>query len=132
MDNAAAPRLRVLVVDDNRDVANVLAHLLECWGYEPLLAHDGPSALAVAAAAAPLAAALLDLALPGMSGYELARRLRGQPGLERCLLVALTGYGGEQVVQHCYEAGIDLHVIKSSVPADLHKILDGRLSGPRP
>ena len=132
MDNAAAPRLRVLVVDDNRDVANVLAHLLECWGYEPLLAHDGPSALAVAAAAAPLAAALLDLALPGMSGYELARRLRGQPGLEGCLLIALTGHGGEAVVQDCFEAGIDLHMIKTSAPHHLQKVLDGRLPGRRP
>jgi CheY-like chemotaxis protein len=132
MDTVTPPRPRVLVVDDNRDVANVLARLLECWGYEPLVARDGPGALAVAAAGAPFAAALVDLALPGMSGYELARRLRSQPAFERCLIVALTGYGGEEVVQHCYEAGIDLHVVKSCLPADLHKILDGRLSGPRP
>jgi CheY-like chemotaxis protein len=94
--------------------------------------HNGPSALAAVAAGTPPAAALLDLALPGMSGYELARRLRGQPGLGKCLLIALTGYGGEAVLQHCYEAGIDLHVIKNSVPAGLHKVLDGRLSPPKP
>ena len=126
------PCPRVLVVDDDRDVANVLARLLECWGYEPVVTHDGPSALALVAAGPPPAAALLDLRLPGMSGYEVARRLRGQPGLEKCLLIALTGYGGEEVLQHCYEAGIDLHVIKSAVPADLQKILDGRLSPPQP
>jgi CheY-like chemotaxis protein len=132
MDTVPPPRLRVLVVDDNRDVADVLGCLLECWGYEPAVAYDGPSALAAAAAGAPPAAALLDLGLPGIDGFELARRLRSQPGLDQCLLVALTGHGGEDVVRRCYEAGIDLHVMKACVSEDLHKILDGRLSGRLP
>jgi CheY-like chemotaxis protein len=132
MDAASPPRPRVLIVEDNQDVAEVLARLLECWGYEPLVTHDGPAALAAVAAGACPAAALLDIGLPGMSGFEVARRLRAWPGLDRCLLIALTGHGGEEVVRHCYEAGIDLHVIKTCAPADLHKILDGRLPGPKP
>ena len=125
--SANPPGPRVLVVEDDRDVAEVLARLLECWGYQPLVTHNGPAALAAVAAGPPPAAALLDLRLPGMSGYELARRLRGQPGLEGCLLIALTGYGGEEVVQDCFESGIDLHMLKTAAPTGLQKILDGRL-----
>jgi CheY-like chemotaxis protein len=132
MSDAPSPGLRVLVVDDDRDVADVLARLLQCWGYEPVVAHDGPAALAAAAAGPPPVAALLDIGLPRMNGYEVARRLRALPGLDRCLLIALTGYGGDEVVRNCYESGIDLHVIKSCVPEDLHKILEGRLSGGKP
>jgi CheY-like chemotaxis protein len=132
MSAVPPPGPRVLVVEDDRDVADVLARLLECWGYEPLVTHDGPAALAVVAAGAAPAAALLDIGLPGMSGFELARRLRGQPGLGECLLIALTGYAGEEVVQGCFEAGIDLYMVKTSAPQQLHKILDGRLPTPRP
>ncbi len=132
MSDDSPPGPRVLVVEDDRDVAEVLARLLDCWGYQPLVTHDGPAALAVVAAGPPPAAALLDLGLPGMSGFELARRLRGQPGLEGCLLIALTGYGGEEVVQDCFESGIDLHLIKTTAPHQLQKVLDGRLPGRRP
>ncbi len=132
MSDDSPPGPRVLVVEDDRDVAEVLARLLDCWGYQPLVTHDGPAALAVVAAGPPPAAALLDLGLPGMSGFELARRLRGQPGLEGCLLIALTGYGGEEVVQDCFESGIDLHLIKTTATHQLQKVLDGRLPGRRP
>jgi CheY-like chemotaxis protein len=117
------PRLRVLVVDDNRDAADSLALLLKLWGYQPAVAYDGPSALALASADPP-AAALLDIGLPGMDGCEVARRLRQAPETARALLIAVTGSGREEDVRRCYEAGIDLHVIKPADPEMLHRALD--------
>src|SRR5262245_18866229 len=79
----------VLLVDDCADAVASLGILLRLWGYEPLGAHDGPTALALAATYRP-DVVLLDIGLPGaMDGYEAARRLRGQPGTAPALLVAL-------------------------------------------
>jgi CheY-like chemotaxis protein len=122
--------LRVLVVDDNRDCADSLALLLELWGYAPAVAYDGPSALALASADPP-AAALLDIAMPGMDGCEVARRLRAMPGTARALLVAVTGRGREEDVRRCYEAGIDLHFVKPYDTVELWRALRTSLSGPR-
>ncbi len=130
MDAFPPTRPRVLVVEDDRRVADVIARLLACWGYEPLVTHDGPAALALVAAGGPPAAALLDIGLPGMDGHELARRLRSQPGLDGCLLVALTGHDGEDVLRRCAAAGIDLHVSKSCIAKELQKALDARLCAP--
>jgi CheY-like chemotaxis protein len=126
MDTANPPRLPVLVVDDNHDCAVSLALLLQQWGYEPAVAYDGPAALALASAAPP-AAVVLDIALPGMDGCELATRLRGLPGMAKALLVALTGYGREEDVRLCSQAGIDLHLVKPCDPEELRRVLDGRL-----
>ncbi len=117
----------VLVVDDCRYLADPLAWLLMRWGYRAAVAYDGPSALA-AALARPPAAVLLDLGLPGLDGYEVARRLRGQPRTERALLVALTGYGLEDDVRLCYEAGFDRHLLKPIDPEELRRALGGRLA----
>ncbi len=113
---------RVLVVDDNRDCADSLALLLKLWGYAPAVAYDGPSALALASAD-PLAAALLDIGLPGMDGCEVARRLRAMPGAARALLVAVTGRGQDEDVRRCYEAGIDLHFVKPYDTVELWRAL---------
>jgi CheY-like chemotaxis protein len=113
---------RVLVVDDDLDRTRTLALLLNCWGYEPVVAYDGQSALALAAADPP-AAALLAIRLPGMDGFELARRLRDQPGLGKCLIIALTGRGREVEVRRGPEAGIDLYLSKTCKPEDLRKAL---------
>jgi CheY-like chemotaxis protein len=120
-------RQHVLVVDDDRDATDSQALLLRLWGYEPTVAYDGPSALALASADPP-AAVLLDIDLPGVDGYEVARRLRGQPQTERALLVALTGYGLEEDVQLCYAAGIDQHLLKPIDPEELRRVLGGRLA----
>ncbi|HTU00779.1 MAG TPA: ATP-binding protein, partial [Candidatus Sulfotelmatobacter sp.] len=106
-----AVRRRVLVVDDNQDSAESTALLLEHWGHEVEMAHDAAGALAVAAQR-PFEIVLLDIGLPGMSGYELARELRAVPGLERVCLVALTGYGQEEDRRRSREAGFDHHLIK--------------------
>jgi CheY-like chemotaxis protein len=83
-------RLRALVVDDSADYADCLTHLLSLWGHDAAGAYGGPEALSVAARFRP-DMVLLDLDLPGMDGYEVARRLRRLPGIGDVALVALTG-----------------------------------------
>lgn len=111
----------MLVVDDNEDSTELLAVTLESLGHVPRIAHDGPDALH-AAEVFPIDVALLDIGLPGMSGYELARRLRSGPGGDRLHIVALTGYGGAADRQSAQEAGFDAHMVK---PIDLDGL--GRL-----
>jgi PAS domain S-box-containing protein len=105
-----APR-HILVVDDNDDAAQSLALLLRLGGHEVRVANDGPSALAAVEAEQP-EIVVLDLELPGMDGFKVARRLREQPGFEDMLVVALTGYGQEEDRQRCLEAGFDGHLVK--------------------
>jgi two-component system CheB/CheR fusion protein len=116
----AAASLRVLVVDDNVDAARALGHLLKLLGHEVALAHDGPAALA-AAAAAPPELVLLDIGLPGMDGYAVAERLRAA-GHGRAALVALTGYGQDEHLRRSASAGFDHHLIKPVNLGVLRKI----------
>jgi signal transduction histidine kinase len=102
---------RVLVVDDNVDAADLLSHALEGLGYETRTAYDGPSALEAAAAFDP-DIALLDIGLPAMDGYELARRLRGQLTAKPLALIALTGYGRDSDRTQTRDAGFDYHMVK--------------------
>jgi CheY-like chemotaxis protein len=117
----AGPR-RVLVIDDNRDAAEIMAVLLELWGHEVRLAYNGPDALGLAAEYRP-DAALLDIGLPGMSGFEVAQRLRELPGWDGVLLVAVTGYGQDEDRRRSREAGFDHHLTKPVEPAKLQSLL---------
>jgi len=112
---AAAPawsvRRRVLVVDDNVDSAESLALALTLEGHDSKLAYDGPGAVEVALAFKPQVA-LLDIGLPGMNGYELARQLRQRPGGRDMALIALTGYGQAEDRRKSREAGFDHHLTK--------------------
>ncbi len=121
MDEPAASR-RVLVVDDNLDSLESMEILLQIWGHEVRTAHDGPAALAVAAGYWP-DAVLLDIGLPGMSGYEVAQRLRQLPTCARTVLVAVTGYGQESDRERTRQAGFDRHLVKPVEPAHLQEIL---------
>ena len=112
---ARTGKLQVLVVDDNRDAAESLGVLLDIEGHGAHIAHTGAEALQVAGAH-PLDLVFLDIGLPDMSGYEVARRLRLLPGLQRTLLVALTGWGTQEDRQRTREAGFDRHLTK---PAEL-------------
>ena len=116
---------RVLIVDDNVEAARMLATLLEAFGHSTSVAIDGPSALAVAPAFRP-EVALLDIGLPVMDGYELARRLRGIEGFAATRLVAITGYGQASDRRKSREAGFDDHLVKPVNVATLATIL-GRL-----
>jgi signal transduction histidine kinase len=102
---------RILVVDDNADGAESLAMLLRSDGHEVHTALDGPAALAISDAFLP-EVVLLDIGLPLMDGYEVARRLRTKPGLERVLLVALTGYGQIEDRLRGKAAGFDHYFVK--------------------
>lgn len=106
----AIERRRVLIVDDNVDAALSLSHLLQAFGCRTRVAHDGPSALAEAADFCP-EVALLDIGLPVMDGYELARRLRETGGVD-VRLIAITGYGQESDKVRAREAGFEAHLAK--------------------
>ncbi|MDR3401293.1 MAG: ATP-binding protein [Chthoniobacter sp.] len=111
---------RLLIVDDNRDTATGLGRLLSRRGYEVHLAHHGPAALEVAQRLAP-AIILLDIGLPGMDGYEVARRLRSDPSGARTLIVAISGYGQEEDRARARAAGFDHHLVK---PVDFQELRD--------
>jgi two-component system CheB/CheR fusion protein len=102
---------RILVVDDNRDVAEGLATVLKSSGHEVRLAHDGLAAVAVAAAFRP-EVVFLDIGLPLLDGYEVARQLRRLPGLDRFAIIGLSGYGELADRERSREAGFDLHLVK--------------------
>ena len=114
-------RLQILVVDDNIDAARGLEQLLALWGHQVTLAHDGPGALAAAAALSPQLV-LLDIGLPGMDGYAVAARLRAA-GHDRAALVAVTGYGQDDDLRRSNAAGFDRHLVKPIDGAALRKLL---------
>ncbi|MBE3026209.1 diguanylate cyclase [Janthinobacterium sp. BJB1] len=115
---AAAPHFRVLVVDDNVDAAETLAAVLDMMGHATQVAHDGAQALAVAPQFLP-DVIFLDIGLPGMNGYEVARALRRTAAGAAAVLVALTGWGAENDRSQSSAAGFDHHLTK---PANLHAI----------
>jgi signal transduction histidine kinase/ActR/RegA family two-component response regulator len=120
------PRLvgkRVLVVDDNSDAAETLADILRELGHTTSVAHDGPTALAAATAFRPHIA-LLDIGLPVMDGYELARRLREHPDLGKTHLFAITGYGQESDRERSRAAGFQEHLVKPIDLAHLATLID--------
>jgi CheY-like chemotaxis protein len=103
------------VVDDNVDAAESLALALRLTGHDVRVAHDGPAALEAARDTRP-DVVLLDLGMPVMDGFEVARQLRREPGLEGVRLVALTGWGQEEDRRRTRAAGFDEHLVK---PVDL-------------
>lgn len=121
---AAAPRVsrRVLLIEDGDDARRALGRLLKSWGHEVELAEDGHRGVEKALATRP-EIALVDLGLPGIDGYEVARRLRTELAGGICL-VALTGYGQPEDRQRTREAGFDLHLVKPVEPAMLREILN--------
>ncbi|RDK10362.1 PAS domain-containing hybrid sensor histidine kinase/response regulator [Cupriavidus lacunae] len=110
-DTAALQAQRILLVDDNRDAADSLAMLLEMCGHEVTIAYDGAEALHVAPRCRPHIA-LIDLAMPGMDGFEVVRAMRGVAGTELTRFVALTGFGQPADRQHTEAAGFDAHLVK--------------------
>ena len=106
------PVKRILVVDDNHGAADTLARLLKMlWGHTVEVAHDGPATLQKVEQFRP-DIVLLDIGLPGMSGYEVARALRALPQFQHLFLAALTGYGQEEDRRKSREAGFDEHLVK--------------------
>ena len=116
------PKWRVLVADDNQDSADSLSLLLTLKGYEVWTAHDGLEAVKAATTHQP-DVALLDIGMPKLNGYEVARHIRGQPWGKRMLLVAITGWGQDADKQRAQDAGFDHHLTKPVVLDDLRKLL---------
>lgn len=132
--NHAGRPLRILVVDDNADAAGMLAMFLETLEHQVFVEHESRRALE-RARIEQVDVCLLDIGLPGMDGYELARRLRAQPQTAHALLVAITGYGQDQDKQAAHDAGFDYHFAKPVDTAALTELLrdtESRLAKTKP
>ena len=125
----AAVRRRILIADDNQDAAESLSMLLQQAGHEVEVAHLGGAALALADVFHP-DVALLDIGMPDVSGYEVARTLRGRPWAARIRLVALTGWGQDGDRRQALDAGFDHHLIKPVDPDRLLALLADQMSTP--
>jgi CheY-like chemotaxis protein len=119
--SAQPGRRRVLVVDDNVDHAESMATLLRLDGHEVHTAHDGLEGLAAFAAVRP-DVVLLDIGMPGLDGYETARRIRTRGDAARCKLIALSGWGQSRDRQLSEKAGFDHHLVKPVEPAELQRL----------
>ncbi len=117
---------RVLVVDDHKDAADIVAALIRAMGHTVLAVYDGPTALAAAPAFLP-ELVLIDLVMPGMDGFQVARKLRELDGMNRIKLVALTGFPRDAVLGATEAAGFDGYVGKPALAEELSRIL-GRAS----
>jgi len=121
----------LLVVDDNRDAAESLGMVLRLAGYEVCIAYGGAEAIDAGARLHPLAA-IIDIGMPGMSGHELARRMRLEAWGRRAVLIALTGWGQEQDKQAARAAGFDAHLTKPVDPETIEHTLANLLAAARP
>ena len=119
----AEKQLRILVVEDNHDVARSQVLLLRALGHEAFIAHDGLSALELAERHTP-DVILLDIGIPGLDGWQVAGELRKKHYAKRPLLVAVTGYGSQEDTEKSTAAGIDLHLLKPVLPDDLERLLE--------
>jgi CheY-like chemotaxis protein len=114
--------LRVLIVDNHRDTADTLSSLVTIWGHNVRHAYDGVTGLALAAAFQP-DVLLLDILMPNVSGIEVAIQMRRQHRLKHCFVVAVTGRTDAKHRSHCYEAGVDLVLIKPVAPPQMQTLL---------
>jgi len=130
VDPLKASGYRVLVVDDNRDAAESLAVLFTLQGHEVRTAHSGSAALEMSQTYRP-DVVFLDIGMPGMDGYEVARRMRQQPGLEHVVLAALTGWGQQEDRRRTAEAGFNHHLVKPPAPLAVDAVFAG-LKRPSP
>ncbi|MBW3625619.1 MAG: response regulator, partial [Armatimonadetes bacterium] len=123
-ESVDTPPLRILLVEDNEDAAEMLASLLELHGHEVRSVHDGPSAITATLEYHPQVV-LMDIGLPGMDGYQAAQVIRERIGPDSVKLIALTGYGQEEDRVRSSEAGFDHHLVKPFDPDELHRLLAG-------
>jgi PAS domain S-box-containing protein len=116
---------RVLVIEDNRDAREMFRMMLELAGHEVMEAEEGLSGLELLKSVRP-DVAVIDVGLPGLNGYEIARRFREEEGADGVMLVALTGYGTPEAVERSLQAGFDHHLIKPVNAEALQEIMRGR------
>ena len=116
--------MRVLVVDDYVDATRALERLLTVMGHEVIVAHDGRSGIELERVCPDVI--LLDIGLPEMDGYSVARHLRSLPSVSATRIIALTGYGAERARQNVRDAGFDLHLVKPVDADELEAALVGK------
>jgi CheY-like chemotaxis protein len=121
--------MKILIVDDSSDSADLLAFVVKMAGHDPEVAYDAQAALETARERQP-DVVFLDIGLPEIDGYELARRLRALPGLTNVHLVATTGYGGDDDKQRGREAGVNDHLVKPIESEQVEGLLE-RLAAAR-
>jgi two-component system CheB/CheR fusion protein len=114
--------LHILIVEDNPDSAFSTALLLRLYGHEVRVVHDGRTAVQAIGEDAP-DVVLLDIGLPGLDGWEVARQTKRPPEQKKPMLIAITGYGQEDDRRRSAEAGIDLHLVKPVDPLELQELL---------
>ncbi|KMQ79563.1 Chemotaxis protein methyltransferase CheR [Candidatus Burkholderia pumila] len=117
-----AANCRILLVDDSVEAAFAMSMLLEALGHEVRTEHDGPRALASINEFKP-DVVVLDIGLPGMDGFEVAREMRKRPVMQHALLLAMTGYGSDADRQDAMNAGFDHHFTKPVSIVDLEALL---------
>ncbi|HXO21354.1 MAG TPA: response regulator [Thermoanaerobaculia bacterium] len=115
--------MRVLVLDDHADTVDVLSTLLEMWGHQVRPLKDSQTAVAAALEFQPHAA-LIDIGMPAVSGYDVARALRRQTALNGVRLIAVTGFGRAEDRRRTREAGFDHHLLKPIDPSELRLLLE--------
>ena len=117
-------RRHVLVVEDHEDAREAVRCLLEVRGHQVQVAADGPEAVATALGSAPPDVVLVDIGIPGMDGYEVARHIRAAEAGKSMMLVAVTGYGQPAHRQRALESGFDAHMVKPIDPDELYRLLE--------
>jgi CheY-like chemotaxis protein/nitrogen-specific signal transduction histidine kinase len=122
-DAAHGPVLRVMIVDDNVDAAIMLSMLIMSMGHETAVFHSGAAAIE-GAAATGAQLVFLDIGLPDISGYEVAPQIKRLPGMQDCMLVALTGYGATEDLERAKAAGFELHLLKPASRQDLLAVVN--------
>src|SRR5205814_5998187 len=115
-------RLRILVVEDNKDAADSLRLLLSLMGHEVRVAYTGPDGVKEAAGWSP-EVIISDIGLPGLDGYGVATEVRKNPATARARLIAITGFGREEERQRALASGFDFHLTKPADPAELQRLL---------
>ena len=123
VEAATLARMNILIVDDDKDSAMTLGWLVEMLGQDYKVAHTGQEALDMAAEYNPTLV-LMDISLPGMSGYEACEKMRENPAFANTIIAAQTGWGEEQHRQKTKEAGFDHHLVKPISVANLKELLD--------
>jgi CheY-like chemotaxis protein len=123
-------KIRVLVAEDDRVAADALGQLLGSWGYDVRVVHDGLAALE-SARAFPPSAAVVDLGLPGMDGYQVALHLRRRPELSDIKLIAVTGFPMTDAGLRCQEYGFDAHLVKPVDPVQLREFIASLFAPPK-
>lgn len=126
MNKAQRAAIKVLIVDDNKDAADLLSDVLQFYGYTTLIAYSGREALEVIERMKP-GVGILDLGMPDMTGLQLVRRLKAAQGNEHMLLIALTGWHQREVRASTLKAGFDFHFVKPADPAAISALIDEEL-----